>query len=87
MFDQESLQEYLLICCQDPRGGLLDKPGRVRDYYHTCYALSGLSVAQNFDWVARGRLNSRVLGPRQNLLVCLRIHVLRNHAIGRSRNV
>ena len=32
---------------QDPRGGLVDKPGKTRDFYHTCYALSGLSVAQH----------------------------------------
>ena len=28
MFSQEALQEYLLICCQFPSGGLIDKPGR-----------------------------------------------------------
>lgn len=48
MFHQGALQEYLLICCQHPDGGLIDKPGKARDYYHTCYCLSGLSVAQNF---------------------------------------
>lgn len=47
LFSKESLQEYLLICCQDSRGGLIDKPGKSRDFYHTCYTLSGLSVAQN----------------------------------------
>ncbi|XP_066601214.1 protein farnesyltransferase subunit beta [Prorops nasuta] len=47
MFNQEALQEYLLICCQYPQGGLLDKPKRKSDAYHTCYGLSGLSVAQN----------------------------------------
>lgn len=47
LFDQEALQEYLLICCQHPHGSLLDKPGISQDVYHTCYALSGLSVAQN----------------------------------------
>ena len=26
--------------------GLRDKPSKSRDYYHSCYALSGLSVAQ-----------------------------------------
>jgi len=24
----EALQEYVLICCQHPSGGLIDKPGR-----------------------------------------------------------
>ena len=35
----------LCLCCQLPYGGLRDKPGRGRDYYHTCYCLSGLAVA------------------------------------------
>lgn len=47
LFDQKALQEYLLVCCQHPCGGLLDKPEKNRDIYHTCYALSGLSVAQH----------------------------------------
>ena len=42
-------QQYLLICCQNPRGtgGMIDKPGKPPDLYHTCYALSGLSLAQH----------------------------------------
>lgn len=32
---------------QVPEGGLRDKPGKGRDYYHTCYCLSGLSTAQH----------------------------------------
>jgi len=48
LFNQEAMQEYVLACCQDDRGGLIDKPGKYRDFYHTCYALSGIAVAQNF---------------------------------------
>uniref|UniRef100_A0A3Q3FED6 Protein farnesyltransferase subunit beta n=1 Tax=Labrus bergylta TaxID=56723 RepID=A0A3Q3FED6_9LABR len=48
MFEQQALQEYILLCCQNPTGGLVDKPGKSRDFYHTCYCLSGLSVAQHF---------------------------------------
>ncbi|CAJ0937076.1 unnamed protein product, partial [Mesorhabditis belari] len=48
-FDTRALEEYLLICCQDPRGGFRDKPDRPRDLYHTCYGLSGLAVAQSYD--------------------------------------
>lgn len=48
MFDQKALQEYVLLCCQNNHGGLIDKPGKARDFYHTCYCLSGLSVAQHF---------------------------------------
>ncbi|KAL9642187.1 hypothetical protein ABK040_007189 [Willaertia magna] len=47
MFDQTALQEYLLLCCQQDTGGLRDKPSRPADYYHTCYALLGLSIAQH----------------------------------------
>ena len=28
LFHQKALQEYLLVCCQYPGGGLIDKPGR-----------------------------------------------------------
>ncbi|VDP84030.1 unnamed protein product [Echinostoma caproni] len=31
----------------DSGGGLIDKPGKYPDCYHTCYALSGLSIAQH----------------------------------------
>lgn len=46
--DWEGLQRYILIACQDlKRGGLKDKPEKSVDYYHTCYCLAGLNVAQN----------------------------------------
>ncbi|KAL2098611.1 hypothetical protein ACEWY4_005091 [Coilia grayii] len=48
MFEQRALQEFLLLCCQCPTGGLLDKPDKLGDFYHTCYCLSGLSIAQHF---------------------------------------
>ena len=60
-FNARALQGWLLLCCQLPNGGLQDKPGKGRDHYHTCYCLSGLSVAQHFG--ADG-----VLGPPANLL-------------------
>lgn len=47
LFNQRALQEYLLCCCQESTGGLFDKPGKRRDFYHTCYSISGLSLAQN----------------------------------------
>ena len=55
-----------IVCCQDTRGGLVDKPGKSRDYYHTCYTLSGLSVAQHMPCDRR-----TVLGDPANLLVCM----------------
>jgi protein farnesyltransferase subunit beta len=46
-FNQKALQKYILHCGQQTdNGGLRDKPGKSRDYYHSCYALSGLSIAQ-----------------------------------------
>lgn len=47
LFDQTALQDYLLICAQPERGGMRDKPGKEPDFYHTCYCLSGLAVAQH----------------------------------------
>ncbi|KAL4717942.1 hypothetical protein ACJJTC_001360 [Scirpophaga incertulas] len=46
-FNQSALQEYIMICCQAVEGGLVDKPGKYRDIYHTCYTLSGLSILNN----------------------------------------
>jgi len=43
------LQQYCLICCQPKdtnQGGLIDKPGKNPDLYHTAYGLSGLSLSQ-----------------------------------------
>ncbi|KAK6180951.1 hypothetical protein SNE40_008911 [Patella caerulea] len=64
LFDQRALQEYLLVCCQHPNGGLIDKPGKARDYYHTCYCLSGLSVAQHF--VSGHLYKTNVVGSPKN---------------------
>ncbi|CAI5461577.1 unnamed protein product [Closterium sp. Yama58-4] len=73
-----------LLCLQVPEGGLRDKPGKSRDYYHTCYALSGLTAAQHSlpvtfphahnpqqpaASVAQGvGVGGSVLGPVSNLL-------------------
>ncbi|XP_061429535.1 protein farnesyltransferase subunit beta-like [Lethenteron reissneri] len=66
MFHQEALQEYLLMCCQHVAGGLLDKPGKARDFYHTCYCLSGLSVAQHF--CKDGLSKDTIVGKESNAL-------------------
>lgn len=47
LMDCGMLERYILLCCQDVNGGLRDKPSKPRDFYHTCYCLSGLSVSQN----------------------------------------
>jgi hypothetical protein len=49
-------------------------PHRSRDYYHTCYVLSGLSSAQHTLAMEPGRAVEQtaafVVGPTSNLLVC-----------------
>eukprot|EP01129_Flabellula_baltica_P004199 TRINITY_DN1437_c0_g1_i1.p1 TRINITY_DN1437_c0_g1~~TRINITY_DN1437_c0_g1_i1.p1 ORF type:complete len:324 (-),score=64.63 TRINITY_DN1437_c0_g1_i1:28-999(-) len=65
-FDQYALQEYLLVACQERSGGLKDKPNCRPDYYHTCYGLSGLSIAQ---WNTLHYPNrTTVLGNPNNLI-------------------
>ena len=76
-YNQKALQKYILHCAQHygdgASGGMRDKPGKSRDFYHSCYALSGLSVAQNFnikssanDFMSTG--SSVVYGDSSNLL-------------------
>eukprot|EP01107_Rhizomastix_libera_P001545 TRINITY_DN12535_c0_g1_i1.p1 TRINITY_DN12535_c0_g1~~TRINITY_DN12535_c0_g1_i1.p1 ORF type:complete len:426 (-),score=59.48 TRINITY_DN12535_c0_g1_i1:14-1291(-) len=62
-YDHEALQRYILDACQDEtQGGLRDKPGKSRDLYHTCYSLSGLSLAQHTP------AGAAALGGERNLL-------------------
>ena len=61
LYNVQALQLWLLKCCQAPKGGMRDKPGKPPDYYHTCYCLSGLSSSQHFGCC--------VLGPASNKLV------------------
>jgi len=67
-YDQLALQQYVLGCCQSIHGGLIDKPGRNADYYHTCYCLSGLSVAQHNPHYLPESQKYLLLGNPQNLL-------------------
>ena len=51
-------------------GGLKDKPGKHRDFYHTCYSLSGFSLSQ-YSWSQdedSPPLPNAVMGPYANLL-------------------
>ncbi|TGZ76028.1 hypothetical protein CRM22_000049 [Opisthorchis felineus] len=41
-------------------GGLIDKPGKNADCYHTCYALSGLSIAQHCPRPRRRQLPAHI---------------------------
>lgn len=47
MYSDIGLSSYVLACCQGPRGGVKDKPGKGPDYYHTCYGLSGYSFTNH----------------------------------------
>lgn len=52
LFQQRKLQDYVLRCCQNHNGGgLMDKPEHPNDFYHTCYAMSGVSAAQNLQYL------------------------------------
>ena len=61
----------------------MDKPGKSRDFYHTSYALSGLSVAQNFDWRGTTETNVRLIGSEQNQTVCIAYYHQNNAAFYR----
>ncbi|XP_010243000.1 PREDICTED: protein farnesyltransferase subunit beta isoform X2 [Nelumbo nucifera] len=70
LFHSVALQQYILLCSQVQDGGFRDKPGKHRDYYHTCYCLSGLAVCQ-YSWCKDADsppLPKAVLGPHSNLL-------------------
>lgn len=47
LFSREDLSKYILGCCQYETGGLIDKPGKTPDLYHTNYVLAGLSHLQH----------------------------------------
>ena len=68
-FAPQPLQTYVLLACQHPNGGLRDKPGKSADFYHTCYALSGMAVSQ---YDVQGR--TTVVGDPCNLLECTDIY-------------
>lgn len=46
LYDQLSLQAYILMACQLNTGGIVDKPGKNPDLFHLNYAGTGLSLAQ-----------------------------------------
>ncbi|XP_024185314.1 protein farnesyltransferase subunit beta isoform X1 [Rosa chinensis] len=69
LFHAIALQRYILLCTQAENGGLIDKPGKSRDFYHTCYCLSGLSICQHICSDADSPVLPRaVSGPYSNLL-------------------
>lgn len=62
LYNPVAQQAWSLICCQDvENGGLKDKPGKPADFYHTCYNLAGLAVAQQV-------YGNQALGGKENIL-------------------
>jgi protein farnesyltransferase subunit beta len=52
LWSRDGLARFVLSCCQNPRGGLRDKPSKAPDAYHSCYCLAGLGAAQHvFEYV------------------------------------
>ncbi|CAN8061541.1 unnamed protein product [Agarophyton chilense] len=69
LFNATALENYLLECCQLENGGICDKPGMSRDLMHTCYALSGLSIAQRYGGAPGGENWVRRTNPVYNLCI------------------
>lgn len=42
--DKKALIQFILNCQDAEDGGISDKPGNVRDVYHTCFGCAGLSL-------------------------------------------
>lgn len=49
------------------KNGIINFFFRSRDYYHTCYCLSGLAIAEHF--IGDGVQNVEVAGDKKNILV------------------
>ena len=47
LWNRDALARYVLSAAQFAKGGLVDKPGKRPDAYHSCYNLAGLSAAQH----------------------------------------
>lgn len=47
MWNRAALARYILCAAQAKKGGLIDKPGKRPDAYHSCYNLAGLSATQH----------------------------------------
>jgi protein farnesyltransferase subunit beta len=46
LYDQLSLQAYILFACQQKEGGIVDKPGKKPDLFHTNYAGTALGLSK-----------------------------------------
>ena len=85
--DSRALMDYTFLACQvkmksSVAGGFADRPGSHRDYYHTCYALSGVAALQhiynrqkifrkNFDTKTFSRHGQTTICPEPEAENCL----------------
>lgn len=69
-FDGSLLLDYLLRFSQDEEGGMRDKPQLKRDYYHSCYGLCGVSLAQHWG-DAKNIAGKQDRVKKLNVLFCL----------------
>ncbi|EGW35526.1 beta subunit of protein farnesyltransferase [Spathaspora passalidarum NRRL Y-27907] len=74
LFNRNGLAHYILRCAQSNHGGFMDKPGKGVDFYHTNYALCGLSVCEylhsvsNKDDVLAYRIKANAYGDKHYTL-------------------
>lgn len=65
LWNRSALGRYVLSAAQFKKGGLVDKPGKRPDAYHTCYNLAGLSAVQHnyvFNEAMEGQVGKGGLG-------------------------
>ncbi|KAF2739743.1 terpenoid cyclases/Protein prenyltransferase [Polyplosphaeria fusca] len=63
--NRAALGRYILSAAQFKKGGLIDKPGKRPDAYHSCYNLAGLSAMQHehkYDETKSGEVGKEGLG-------------------------
>jgi protein farnesyltransferase subunit beta len=61
LFYISKLRHYLLTCAQvSIHGGFRDKPSKPKDFYHTCYSLSGLYLLDLYEELMESRRKNLV---------------------------
>ncbi|CRG96524.1 farnesyltransferase beta subunit, putative [Plasmodium gallinaceum] len=76
LFNMNHAKLYLLLCSQSNKGGMKDKPKEKVDYYHTCYALSGLSLIENY--ISSHIHDMQDIYDKDNISKLNKIHILYN---------
>ncbi|RPB02571.1 terpenoid cyclases/Protein prenyltransferase [Choiromyces venosus 120613-1] len=66
LWSREGLARYIMSCCQSPKGGLRDKPGKNSDYYHANYILLGLASTQNYFYYTPSPMPLPSSSPQDN---------------------